>query len=167
MESDEEYNYRRLLRRPEWREKRMALLVKSPRCQKCGRVGGRLAVHHPDYTYGRLPWEYPDEEYMVVCSGRCHREANEEREEQERHAKNLRRYGWQWELGKKHERPNKKESQRLAKHEAEFRRWLMRKEIVHEEWNWDVNPLWYLWNELSKQFLAEQQDDDPQERLAL
>ncbi len=167
FECAEQYDYRKLLRRREWREKRDEIIAKSPRCVKCGRRGGRLAVHHPEYEYGRLPWDYPDEAYQVVCSGRCHREADEDREEQERDAKNLQRYGWQSELGKTHQRPNRRESEKLAKYEAEFRSWLVRTGILQESWNWDVNPLWFLWNELSKQFLAERQDDDPQGRLAL
>jgi hypothetical protein len=166
-ESDEEYDYRKLLRRREWRERRKEILAKSARCVRCGRRGGRLAVHHPTYEYGRNPWEYPDEAYEVVCSGRCHWEADEDREEQERDAKNFRRYGWQWELGKTHERPNRRESEKLAIHEVEFRTWLLRKGILHEQWNWDVYPLWFLWNEFSKQFFAERKDDDPQGRLAL
>ena len=165
-ESDEEYNYRKLLKRREWREKRDAIVAASPRCKRCGRKGGRLAVHHPEYEYGRMPWDYPDEAYEVVCSGRCHREADEDREEQEADAKNVGR-GWQWDEGKKHQRPNRRESEKLAKYEAEFRTWLIRKGILHDQWNWDVNPLWFLWNQLSKQFLAERQDDDPQGRLAL
>ena len=164
MESDDEYDYKKLLRRREWRERRTALLAKSPRCQKCGRLGGRLAIHHPEYTYGRMPWDYADDEYMVVCAGRCHREADEEREEQERAAKNA-HLGWQWEEAKKHERPNRGESEKLAKCEAEFKTWLMRKGIIHDQWNWDFAPLWFLWNQLSKQFLADRERDDPQRRL--
>jgi len=102
-DSDEHYDYPKLLKRREWREKSKAVIAKSPRCEKCRRTGRRLAVHHRYYEYGRLPWDYPDEAYMVVCSGRCHREADEDREEQETDARNYKRFGWQWELGKKEE----------------------------------------------------------------
>jgi hypothetical protein len=166
-DADEQYDYSKLLKRREWIEKSTSVKAKSPRCGKCGRAGRRLAVHHRYYEYGRLPWDYPDEAYMVVCSGGCHRDADEDRKEEETDTRNYQRFGWQWELGKKHERPNRRELQKLAKYEAEFKTWLTRKEILQERWNWNVNPLWYLWNELSKEFLAERQKDDPQGRLAL
>ncbi|HKP05592.1 MAG TPA: hypothetical protein VJU77_19735 [Chthoniobacterales bacterium] len=123
-------------------------------------------MHHSYYDYGRLPWDYPEEVYEVVCKGRCHREADEEREEQEADAKDV-DHGWQREEGKTHQRPNRRESEKLAKYDAEFRTWLKRKEILHDQWNWDMTPLWFLWNRLSKQFLAERQDDDQQGRLSL
>ena len=166
-ESDEEYDYKKLLKCPEWREKSKVVIAKSPRCEKCGKTRRRFSVHHRYYEYGRLPWEYPDEAYMVVCTGRCHREADEDREEEETDARNYRQSGWQWELGKKEQRPREKELRRLAKYEAEFKAWLIRHEILREPWNWEVYPMWYLWNELSNQFLAERRDDDRQGRLAL
>ena len=166
-ESDEQYDYKKLLKRREWREKSKAVIEKSPRCAKCGKTGRRFAVHHRYYEYGRLPWDYPDEAFIVVCNGGCHREADEDREEEETDARNYKQFGWQWELGKKQQKPREKELRRLAKYEAEFKAWLIRHEILQEPWNWDMYPLWFLWNHLSKQFLAEQQDDDPQGRLAL
>src|SRR5207302_2090561 len=89
-ESGEQYDYAKLLKRREWREKSDAMIAKSPRCEKCGRTGRRFAVHHRWYEYGRLPWDYPDEAYMIVCNGRWHREADEDRGEQESDAKNYR-----------------------------------------------------------------------------
>jgi len=166
-DSDEQYDYPKLLKRREWREKSKAVIAKSPRCEKCKRTGRRLAVHHRYYEYGRLPWDYPDEAYMVVCSGRCHREADEDREEQETDTRNYKHFGWQWELGKKEQRPREKELRRVDKYESEFKAWLIRHEILREPWNWDAYPLWYLWNQLSNQFLAERQDEDRQGRLAL
>jgi hypothetical protein len=94
-ESGDQYDYAKLLRRREWREKSAAMIAKSPRCEKCGRTGRRFALHHRSCEYGQLPWEYPDEAYMIVCNGSCHRKADEDREEQERDAKNYQRYGWQ------------------------------------------------------------------------
>jgi hypothetical protein len=168
MESDEEYDYQKLLRRPEWRKKRAEILAKSPRCAKCGRKGGRLAVHHPEYEYGRLPWDYPDEAYMVVCSGRCHRDADADREEAEQDAENHERYGWQWELGKKEQRPRERELQKLAKYETEFKAWLEQTRLPADwDWNNQMYPLWWFWNQFSDKFLAERKDNDPQGRLAL
>jgi hypothetical protein len=161
-EAEEPYDYAKLLRRREWREKSNAIIAKSPRCQQCGRKRRRFAVHHRYYEYGRLSWDYPDEAYMVVCNGRCHKEADEDREEQQRDAKNYDRFGWQWELGKKQQIPKEKELRRLTTYEVKFKAWLTRKEILRESWDWDVNPLWYLWNELSKEFLAGRQKNDRQ-----
>ena len=166
-ESDDEYDYKKLLKRPEWREKSTALIAKSPRCEKCGKTRRRFAVHHRYYEYARLPWDYPDEAFMVVCNGRCHREADQDREEEESDARSYRQLGWQRELGKKAQRPREKELRKLARHKTEFKAWLIRHEILREPWNWDLNPMWYLWNQLSNQFLAERREDDRQGRLVL
>jgi hypothetical protein len=168
MESDEEYSYKKLLRRPEWRKRRAEIIAKSPRCAKCGRTGGRLGVHHPAYKYGRMPWDYPDEAYMVVCSGHCHREADADREEEETDARNYKEYGWQWELGKKEQRPRERELRKLAKCEKEFKAWLERT-ILPDGWDWNnqMYELWWFWNHFSEKFLAEQESNDPQGRLAL
>jgi hypothetical protein len=166
-EPGESYNYAKLLKSREWREKSKAVIANSPRCQKCGRTGRRLAVHHHYYEYGRFPWDYPDEAYMVVCNGRCHREADEDREEQQRDTKNYDCFGWQWELGKNEQRPKQKELRRLTKYEAEFKAWLIRKEIPPEPWDWNskMYPLWWFWNQFSDKFLAEREDDDRQTLL--
>jgi hypothetical protein len=115
-----------------------------------------------------MPWDYPDDAYMVVCSGRCHREADADKEEQERDARNYKQYPWQWELGKKEPPPRDRELRKLAKHEPEFKAWLKRT-IVPEEWDWNnrMYPLWWFWNQFSEKFLSEQRAHDPQGRLAL
>jgi hypothetical protein len=142
--------------------------MKSPRCAKCGRKGGRLAVHHPEYEYGRMPWEYPDDAYMVVCSGRCHREADEDREEHQRKGAHRDGADWQRELGKKEQRPRQGELRKLATHEAEFKAWLLRTRLP-EPWNWHNPswPLWWFWNHFAREFLAERNANDPQGRLPL
>jgi hypothetical protein len=163
-EFDGEYDYKKLLKRREWREKRDAIIAASPRCERCGRKGGRLAVHHPKYEYGRMSWDYPDDAYVVVCAGRCHREADEEREEQQREAEDYDNFGggWQWELGKKERPPKEEELRRLAKCESEFKAWLSGTGRVQEQWDWDspVYPLWWFWNHLRDEFLAQRQTDD-------
>ena len=166
--ANEEYDYRKLLRRPEWRKKRTEIIMKSPRCAKCGRKGGRLAVHHPEYEYGRLPWDYSDEAYMVVCSGRCHRKADEDREEQQRNAANGNGTEWQRELGKLEQRPRQRELRRLAAYETEFKAWLKRTRLP-DAWNWNntMYPLWWFWNQFSREFIAERDANDPQGRLGL
>ena len=44
-------------------------------CQRCGRGKPEviLQVHHPTYTLGKQPWEYPIEHCEVLCRG-CHAE---------------------------------------------------------------------------------------------
>ena len=154
----EQYDYSRLLKRREWLERRNAILALSPHCQKCGRTGCSRAVHHLYYDYGRLPWDYPDEAFMIVCNGRCHREADEDREEQQRDARNFKRFGWQWELGRKELMPREKERRKLAKHEAAFKAWLSEEGIPPDGWDWNsqLYPLWWFWNQFSDQFFAQQ-----------
>jgi hypothetical protein len=166
--SEEQYDYEKLLKSREWCEKRKEIIAKSPRCQKCGRGGRRFAVHHAYYDYGRLPWDYPDNAYMVVCNGRCHREADEDREDQQKDVENYKLYGWQWELGKKEQPPRERELRKLARYESEFKAWLTRT-ILGEAWDWnnEMYPLWWFWNQYSNRFLHERQHDDPQRRLAL
>ncbi len=161
---EEKYDYAKLLRRREWRERRDEIIAKTPRCQKCGRSGRPLAVHHTRYDYGRLPWDYPDEALMVVCNGQCHKDADEDREEQERDAKNYKRFGWQWDLGKKEQRPKGKEAGKLIKYEKEFKAWLARDERIPEGWDWnsELYPLWWFWNQFSEEFIAEQQSSASQ-----
>lgn len=166
-EQEDSYDYAKLLRQHEWREKRDEIVAKSPRCYKCGRRGRRFAVHHRYYEYGCLPWDYPDEAYMVVCAGECHREADEDREEEEQDTKNLKHFGWQYEQGKKDLPPRERELRKLAEHEAEFKTWLMREGRTPEGWDWnnELYPLWYFWNQFSGEFLALQRSEDPQGRL--
>lgn len=166
-ESEEPYDYGKLLKRPEWLQKSAEIKTKLLRCEKCGRTGGRLAVHHRSYEYGRMPWDYPDEVYVVVCSGRCHGEADGDREEEQETATTNQRYGWQGELGRKLLRPSENELRKLEKYQEEFKAWLIRKGILREPWDWSVWPMSSLWNQLSDEFLAERQDDERKGRLVL
>lgn len=162
-----DFDYGKLLSRPEWKRKRAAVLAESPRCEKCGKKSPPLAVHHRRYIFGLKPWEYPDDVYMVVCNGRCHLEADEDREEQELNAKNERAYGWQGELGRFYRRPRGTQARMLRDHKVEFTAWLTREGIIHGEWDWEAKPLWFLWNALSDGFLAARKRDDPQGVLPL
>src|SRR5262245_36255169 len=76
------YWHRRQTQTPQW--KAYAEEMKKERgyrCEKCGRVGGKLAVHHPEYQHPNVNlWEYEDVE--VVCAGRCHRIVDARREEE-------------------------------------------------------------------------------------
>jgi hypothetical protein len=58
----------------EWKGYRKKMCAKrGQRCEKCGRVGGKLTVHHPEYHHPNLNlWEYEEHEVEVVHAGRCH-----------------------------------------------------------------------------------------------
>lgn len=59
------YSY--LLRRQEWINKRNYILTKYGRtCSKCG-CAINLNVHHLFYITDALPWEYPDDAFLVLC----------------------------------------------------------------------------------------------------
>lgn len=42
-------------------------------CQSCKRSNITAQVHHVVYEKGREPWEYDDQELMVLCRG-CHQQ---------------------------------------------------------------------------------------------
>lgn len=157
----EQYDYKKLLRRREWREKRAEVLAKRPRCETCKRNSRPLALHHVKYIHGLLPWEYPDNLYKVVCNGGCHREADEDREEQEHNARNERQYGWQGELGRFY-RPPRGTSERLFReNEAAFHAWLIKRGVLPDgPWTSELYPLWYFWKTDSAEFLAEARRQD-------
>lgn len=95
-----ESGYQRKLRDPRWQKKRLELLAKAD--WKCQEPGCRrwifqhtehvhippdveapsLEIHHLYYEWGRDPWEYPDDAFLVLCD-ECH----EERQAIERHIK--------------------------------------------------------------------------------
>ena len=63
----------------EWRQRCRNLIRKrGRRCEKCGGNGKVLEVHH--LTYERLGHER-DEDLEVVCRGRCHKFADQDRAE--------------------------------------------------------------------------------------
>lgn len=45
------------------------------KCEFCDRSADRITLntHHPEYVFGKKPWEYPVEFCVVLCS-RCHAE---------------------------------------------------------------------------------------------
>jgi hypothetical protein len=64
--------YSKLLRRKEWKLKRIVILERdSYICQKCGKQGGSLHVHHKLYINGKMPWEYSNNHLVTLC-GPCH-----------------------------------------------------------------------------------------------
>lgn len=71
-------SYRRKLDTPQWRQ--FAAATKQRRgggCQCCKRTDLGLHVHHIFYENGREPWEYGDDEVVVLCPP-CHKEMHEQ-----------------------------------------------------------------------------------------
>lgn len=64
-------SYADKLRRPEWQEKRAAILKRANgHCEQCGEQD-RFHVHHKIYIAGRQPWEYKDDQLIALCPS-CH-----------------------------------------------------------------------------------------------
>lgn len=66
-------DYRELLQRTEWQEKRGLILKRDGySCIQCGKKDGILDVHHCRYIVGRMPWDYSDSALVTLCRA-CHR----------------------------------------------------------------------------------------------
>jgi hypothetical protein len=66
------------LRDPRWQKKRLQVLDRSEwRCQSCLDSESTLHVHHKQYFKGREPWEYDDDQLVVLCES-CHESQHEE-----------------------------------------------------------------------------------------
>lgn len=64
-------NYRKLLRHPNWFKRRSQILKLDKNCCiNCGRKQ-HLHIHHLYYEYNRVPWDYPDNALVTLCSI-CH-----------------------------------------------------------------------------------------------
>lgn len=64
--------YAELLRDPRWQKKRLEVLSAAEfKCSDCEDDKSPLHVHHRYYVSGRLPWEYPDFCFVVLCKT-CH-----------------------------------------------------------------------------------------------
>jgi len=69
--------YNELLKSPNWQKKRLFILERdSWKCRFCGDEHTQLQVHHTIYLPDKLPWDYPDEYLLTLCSI-CH--ADEEK----------------------------------------------------------------------------------------
>lgn len=65
-------SYSELLRDPRWQKVRLKKLEAANWCcQACYDHETMLSVHHKRYVKGRLPWEYPEHELVVLCQP-CH-----------------------------------------------------------------------------------------------
>lgn len=68
--------YKEQLAHPKWQIKRLKILERDNlTCQICGDTETTLHIHHKAYdkTYQTKAWEYPDSNYMTLCSD-CHGE---------------------------------------------------------------------------------------------
>ena len=71
--------YGELLASPKWKERREDILERDDHCcQICGASDNNtcdltLEIHHQWYETGKMPWEYPDDCLITLCSG-CHRD---------------------------------------------------------------------------------------------
>ena len=70
-------SYSDKLKDPRWLSKRSGLIQKELcLCNDCGDFfqGGRgLEAHHCWYEFGKEPWDYPDDCFLVLCR-KCHKE---------------------------------------------------------------------------------------------
>lgn len=65
--------YANLLKDVTWQKRRLELLqLGNWTCYRCKRTTGEMHVHHKKYEYGKAPWDYPDSNFLVLCSG-CHK----------------------------------------------------------------------------------------------
>jgi len=64
--------YSDLLKDPRWQKKRLEIFQRDDwACFECGSKENTLHCHHKKYEYGRLPWDYPDENFLTLCEA-CH-----------------------------------------------------------------------------------------------
>lgn len=64
--------YSELLRDPRWQKMRLKKLEDAGWvCQRCMDGESTLNVHHNRYIKGRMPWEYDEQELVVLCE-QCH-----------------------------------------------------------------------------------------------
>lgn len=61
-------DYSEILRDPRWQKKRLEVLqAHGFKCEACENTEETLHVHHRYYVSHRMPWEYPDFCYQVLC----------------------------------------------------------------------------------------------------
>ena len=64
--------YEEQLKDERWLKKRKEVLdTKGYICSNCGSMFG-LQVHHLKYKYGKMAWEYPMSNFVVLCD-KCHK----------------------------------------------------------------------------------------------
>ena len=71
---NKQFNYKRLLKRPEWKEYRKTILERDNyTCQICNEKKSEheLRAHHKKYIKGNAPWDHPQELVETLCY-KCH-----------------------------------------------------------------------------------------------
>lgn len=69
--------YGEQLKHPNWQRLRLERLQAAGwKCQTCADKDTTLHVHHRRYIKGRMAWEYPAENFAVLCE-QCHGQAHE------------------------------------------------------------------------------------------
>lgn len=64
--------YELALNTPRWKRKSFEIKARHHyRCDDCLLRRSRLEVHHLTYEQGRAPWDYPDDNFAVLCRN-CH-----------------------------------------------------------------------------------------------
>jgi hypothetical protein len=73
--------YGEQLLHPNWQRVRLERLDAADwKCQVCGDKDTTLHVHHKQYIKGRMAWDYPAENFEVLCKN-CHKDEHAAREE--------------------------------------------------------------------------------------
>lgn len=71
-----ENSYLALLKHPLWQKRRLEIMQRDNfTCQICGKGindGTTLNVHHKQYIYGKMPWEYDNTNLVTLCE-KCHK----------------------------------------------------------------------------------------------
>lgn len=61
------------LKNPLWQKRRLDILERASwSCELCRDSKSPLHVHHLEYKQSREPWEYEDDELVVLCD-ECHK----------------------------------------------------------------------------------------------
>jgi hypothetical protein len=64
--------YAQKLRLPVWQRKRLEILSeRNFTCERCNSSERELHVHHKKYSRGKEPWDYPSNNFEVLCVD-CH-----------------------------------------------------------------------------------------------
>lgn len=64
--------YSEKLRHPLWQKKRLEILNRDNwTCNNCRATEKNLQVHHIKYSFGRNPWDYPNDNFKTLCH-ECH-----------------------------------------------------------------------------------------------
>lgn len=65
-------SYSELLKDPRWQKKRLEIFQRDNwTCFECGDAEKTLHCHHKRYISGKLPWDYPSENFLTLCE-KCH-----------------------------------------------------------------------------------------------